>query len=111
MKSAIPGITRYWRDDGDGNATLATCQDVSDILEGNKAKAAHNDGYTKSRDMARIASIPLTIIYKWMTEEGWDPFSSDPDCQKKLAQKLDSNEYRYLRTSEIILGDHWRHSI
>ena len=111
LESSTPGIRYLWRDEADGGVTIATQQDVAPILEQNKAMQAHNKGYTKSKDMARIASIPLTIIYKWLTEEGWDAMSPDPDCQRKLAQKLDSSEYRYLRTSEIILGDHWRHSI
>jgi hypothetical protein len=105
------GIRHGWKEDADGTVTFALQQNVAPILEQNKAMANHNRGYSQSKEMARIASIPLSIVYKWMTEEGWDPFSPDPDCQKKLAQKLDSNEYRYLRTSEIILGDHWRHSI
>lgn len=105
------GIDWYWQDDDDGpGATAYAVQDVAPILERNQAMATHNDGYTPSRDMARIASIPLSIVYKWMTEEGWDPFSQDPGCQRKLAEKLDSSEFRYLRTSEIVVGDHWKHS-
>lgn len=105
------GIDWYWRDEEGQGATAFAVQDVAPILEQNKAMATHNDGYTSSRDMARIASIPLAIVYKWLTEEGWDAFSPDPDCQKKLAAKLDSSDFRYLRTSELIVGDHWRHSI
>lgn len=107
------GIDWYWEDDEDGPGAKAyAVQEVTSILEQNQAMAGHNDGYTKDRSMARIASIPLTVIYRWMTENpGFDPFSQDPDCQKKLCQLLDSNEWRYLRTSELILGDSWRHSI
>lgn len=110
--TSAAGIKYVWKDDPEGNLLIKSYQSVEDmaaILENNQRLATHNDGYTQSRDMARIASIPLAIIYKWMTEEGWDPFSQDPDCQRKLAQKLDDPEYRYLRTSEIILGDHWKH--
>lgn len=107
------GVDWYWRDDENGpGATVVAAQEVTSILERNQAMANHNDGYTKSREMARIASIPLTVIYRWMTEHpGFDPFSQDPACQKKLCQLLDDPEWRYLRTSEVILGDHWRHSI
>lgn len=106
------GVDWYWRDDDDGpGAAAIAVQEVTPILEQNQAAATHNDGYSKDRTMARVASIPLAVIYKWMTEEGWDPFSPDPDCQKKLAQKLDDPEWRYLRSSELIIGDHWRHSI
>jgi len=106
------GARWLWQDDDVGlGASILSVQEVTPILEQNQAMAGHNDGYTPSRDMARIASIPLTIIYKWLAEEGWDALSPDPDCQRKLAQKLDSNEYRYLRTSELIMGDSWRHAI
>lgn len=109
-KSSIPGVKRFVRDDGNGGMEIATQQDVGEILEQNKAMANHNDGYSPDKFLRRAASIPVTIIAKWMTEEGWDPYSSDPDCQRKLAQKLDSNEYRYLRTAEFRLGDSWKHS-
>ena len=105
------GVRWGYREEAGQGATLIAQQDVAPILEQNKTMATHNRGYTPSKDIARVASIPMLIVHKWMTEEGWDPFSPDPECQKKLAQKLDGNEYRYLRTSELIMGDHWRHSI
>lgn len=111
--TSAAGVRWLWRDDDEGpGATAMAVQEVTPILERNQAMASHNDGYTPSRDMARIASIPLSILYKWMTENpGFDPFSQDPDCQKKLYALLDDPEWRYLRTSEIVLGDHWRHAI
>lgn len=106
------GVRWLWQDDDVGlGATALAVQEVTPILEQNQAMAGHNDGYTPSRDMARIASIPLSIIYKWLTEEGWDALSPDPDCQKKLAAKLDDPAWRYLRTSELVVGDSWRHAI
>lgn len=111
LYTSAAGIRWLWRDDDDGpGASLMAVQEVTPILERNQAMAGHNDGYTKSRDMARVASIPLTLIYRWLTEEGWDAFSQDPGCQKKLAEKLDSNEFRYLRTSELYMGDTWKHN-
>ena len=105
------GVRWGYRLDANGGMTFAAQQDVAPVLEQNKAMANHNDGYTQSREMARVASIPISIIYKWMTEEGWDPFSPDPDCQRKLAMKLDSPDYRYLRTSGLVLGDSWKKHI
>jgi hypothetical protein len=105
------GVRHAWKEEADGTVVLAARQDVGAILEHNKAAQTHNDGYSPSREMARVASIPLVVLHKWMTEEGWDPFSPDPDCQRRLAEKLDSAEYRHLRTSELKLGDHWRKAI
>jgi len=105
------GVTWLWRDDPDGpGATAVAVQDVGGLLEQNKAMSTHNDGYTPSREMRRVASIPAVIQMKWMIEEGWDCMSNDPGCQKKLAEKLDSNEYMYLRTAPGRLGDHYKHS-
>lgn len=105
------GIRWGYREDAGGGATLISQQEVAPILEQNKAMATHNDGYSKSRELARVATIPISIIYKWLHEEGWYAFDKDPETRRKLAQKLDSSEYRYLKTSDIILGDSWRHQI
>ena len=109
--TSAAGVDHAWREEADGTVVFAASQDVGAILEHNKRAQTHNDGYSPSREMARVASIPLVVLCKWMTEEGWDPFSPDPDCQKRLARKLDSDEYRHLRTSALIVGDHWRKAI
>lgn len=103
------GVRWGYREDAGKGATFAATQEVAPILENNQAMASHNDGYSPSREMRRVASIPMTLLYKWMAEEGWDPFSQDPDCQRKLAQKLDDPEYHYLRTAPGRVGDHWKH--
>jgi hypothetical protein len=106
------GVRHGWREHADGTVDFVSQQDVTPILEQNKAMQRHNDGYSQSRELARVASIPVSIMYKWLVEEGWNAWdTADPDVQRKLNQKLDSNEFRYLRTSEIILGDSWRKTI
>jgi hypothetical protein len=76
------------------------------VLERNKAEALHNDGYTADRSMRRAARIPYIIGLKWKNEEGWWFMDAghDPDVAKKLAAKLNSNEFAYLRTAEGHLG-------
>lgn len=76
------------------------------ILERNKAEALHNDGYTADRSMRRAARIPFIIGHKWLNEEGWWFMDAghDPDVAKKLAAKLNSSEYMYLRTADGHLG-------
>lgn len=91
----------------DGNETrFAATQDVAPMLEQNKAMATHNDGYSPSRELRRVASIPYAIGIKWLNEEGWwfMDASKDPDVALKLAAKLNSNEYLYLRTAEGRVG-------
>jgi len=91
------GVRHYWRDDGDGNASIVSFQDTDDILEHNKAQATHNDGYNPDRTMRRVASIPMVLIHHWLVTEGWNAL--DPACADKLKQKLNDPEYRYLRTA------------
>lgn len=91
------GIHREWHDHEDGNITIIEKQDVTDILDRNKAMATHNDGYTPSRDVRRVASLPMILVHKWLVEEGWNAL--DPKCGDKLKAKLNSSEYLYLRTA------------
>lgn len=103
------GIDWHMADDPHGpGATLTATQDVTDILEFNQAQAGHNDGYTKDKSIRRAFSIPMMVQYKWLTEEGLDVFSQDPDMQRRLCKKLDDPEWRYLRTAHFTLGDSWK---
>ena len=112
LKRSSAGIDWYIQDHDDGpGANIIAKQDVTHILEHNQAMERHNDGYTQDKSWRRCASIPIMVQYKWMTEEGLDIYSADPDQQRRLAQKLDDPEWRYLRTAHFTLGDHWRHSI
>lgn len=91
----------------DGNETrFAATQDVAPVLEQNKKMATHNDGYSQSRELRRVASIPYGIGLKWLNEEGWwfMDASKDPDVAKKLAAKLNSSDYAYLRTADGRVG-------
>jgi hypothetical protein len=91
------GVRHFWRDDGGGETSVVSFQDGSAILERNRAMASENDGYTPSRDIRRVASIPLILVLKWLNEEGWYAF--DPNARGKLKQKLNDPEYRWLRTA------------
>ena len=90
-------MRRYWRSNGDGTHDVVTVQDLTAAIDRNKAMATHNDGYSKSRELRRIASIPATLMVKWLNEEGW--WWYDPDCEAKRNQKLRDPDYAYLRTS------------
>lgn len=92
-------VAHGWRDNGDGTSTIVSVQDVAPALERNKAMAAHNDGWSPSRELRRAAFIPNIIRQKWLTEEGWDAYR--PDLYgEQLRRKLNDPEWRYLRTAE-----------
>lgn len=101
------GVDHFLRQEADGSVHVESHQDVQFILDVNKAMATHNDGYTKDRTMRRVARIPIIELMKWKVEEGWDPLA--PENEDKLAAKLDSIEYRYLRTAPGRLGKTHRH--
>jgi hypothetical protein len=99
------GIDHWMVRDGDQTRFAATA-DVAPALERNKAMATHNDGYSPSRELRRVASIPYVVGLQWLNEEGWWFMDAghDPDVARKLAQKLNSSEYLYLRTAEGRVG-------
>ncbi len=91
------GLRHAWRREADGALVLTASQDVSDILDANRAMATHNDGYGPTRELRRAASIPLVLVVKWLNEEGWNAF--DPACADRLKRKLNDPDYLWLRTA------------
>jgi hypothetical protein len=90
----------------DGKTRFVAEADVAPVLEHNKAAANHNDGYSASRDLRRVASIPYVVMIKWLNEEGFWALDADkdPDVAKKLAAKLNDPDWRYLRTADGHVG-------
>lgn len=93
------GITEWFTyDPQTKTCTIRTVQDVTPILEVNKALQNHDDrGWGVSRFFRRAASIPVTIIHKWKVEENIDVF--DPNDAKAVRKKLNDPDYRFLRTA------------
>lgn len=95
------GVDHWMIQDGTDTRFQAT-QDATPILEANKAMATANDGYSPSRELRRVASVPYIVGLKWLNEEGW--WFLDPACADKLAAKLNSSDYAYLRTADGQVG-------
>jgi hypothetical protein len=102
LLTSAAGVRYTWEDQADGTYLIHGTQDLTDVLDDNKAKANHNDGYSKSREMRRVAHIPFIIRNKWMAEEGWDCF--DHENADLLMRKLNDPDWRYLRTADGRLG-------
>lgn len=101
MSTRVPllaehGVVHEWIDNHDGTYTVASRQDVGPLLDRNKALATANDGYNKTRDMRRLASIPNIVLMQWLNEAGSMEILRDP---KFLARKLNDPDYLYLRTA------------
>lgn len=77
---------------------LETVYDVEPVLEHNKALQNHEVNGWKGNDSEfwYAGEIPLGLVLKWLVEEGIDVF--DPDDWPAVKRKLNSNEFRHLRT-------------
>ena len=95
--------TTYLKDDMDGKIAIKEQVDITSHLKHNKILTNLNDGYSKSRDLKRVASIPTLALQVWANEyngsRNW--FSLPKEVQKKiLKKKLNSSEFRYFKTAE-----------
>ena len=95
--------TTYMKDDMDGKIAIKEEVNIDSHLKHNKRLLTLNDGYSKSRDLKRVASIPTLALSVWANEyngsRNW--FSLPKEVQKKiLKKKLNSSEFRYFKTAE-----------
>lgn len=96
LKSSA-GVAHFLREEADGSLHVDSFYDSEPILEQNKQLATLNDGYSPSRELRRVASIPMALVYKWLNEEGWNALH--PANAEKLKAKLNDPDYLYLRTA------------
>lgn len=94
------GITTTFEYDPVSDITIVGReQDVEAALERNK-RLQNDPQYSKNgikNSWWHECFIPSVIIEKWLNEEGIDVFNKDHI--KKVRQKLNSPEYRYLKTT------------
>ena len=58
------GQKQFWHEDEDGNVTIQTSQDVSDVIEANKLQFNQVDERANWKgDLHKIGSIPMSIYY------------------------------------------------
>jgi hypothetical protein len=82
-----------------GKLVVRRTQDTTGYLEQNKAEMNEAPSWRPyaGTSMRKVATIPNVIVEKWM-REGVNIFDPSPETQKKIAEKLNSNEYKKLRT-------------
>ena len=100
----INGITTYtdYNSVDDSLKIGYEFDDVSPVLDFNKAKQ-NDEQYTRDgikNDWWHYAHIPMSLILKWQVEEGINVF--DKNDTKKVLQKVNSPEYRYLKTTTLM---------
>jgi hypothetical protein len=98
-----------------GKLLVVRSQDVAPYLKANAEKRnSFSDWrpYAKRRgqrgEMRHVAEIPNIVVEQWL-KEGIDVFSQDPAMQRRVRWKLDSNEFKYLRTMPGKMGMRTRH--
>lgn len=70
------GVTSTFHyDNVDETVTIHSTQDVEPIIEANKVAQTDGDGYSPSRDLRKVATIPFTVFQDWLKQDGltwWD---------------------------------------
>lgn len=94
------GIKTFMTHNGD-TFDITKVQDISKNLELNRAVANEVGKRSGSDAYNQVASIPAIIVTKWLIEEGIDLYN--PDHSDAIKKKLNSSDFRYLRTSEHVL--------
>lgn len=75
--------------------TIETRHDCGPLLEHNKRLATSGDGYSPSRELRRVGSIPFGVYLRWLAE-GFDAL--DPNNTIELRRRLNDPDWRWLRT-------------
>ena len=95
--------TTTWFIPTDDGFQLYTEQDVSDIIEANKAKQSAGADYYKRKSSEgeywRVASIPNIFVLKFLDDHGVNVYG-DQDHVKATMRLLDSSDYRFLKTTD-----------
>ncbi len=92
--------------------TITRTENVDGILDRNTR--IYNDAGQSWRgddnDMWHVASIPLTTLYAWLQDFNagktpdaclQSPFATDPSWDRFIYGRLNSNEFRKLRTAPV----------
>lgn len=85
----LSGITSYWHyDDATDTALIEKRQDVSDILDANKAE--FNEDHGRYGEWTKVASIPLSVYYDLKAKGIVD----DPVAMKRWLNDADNRFFR-----------------
>jgi hypothetical protein len=97
------GVATYIDQSEDGKVLITNSQDVESILDSNKAKMSMGrDYYAKDPDMWKVASIPIVVQYEWATKYGITDVTAE-EHWPKVRKLLNSSDWRYLKTAEVII--------
>jgi len=103
-ETEIDGLkqTTFIGDEMEKKIAIVEKLNINPHLKHNKELSNLNDGYSPSRELKRVASIPILALQIWAEEETGDNnwFRLPKEIQTKiLKKKLNSNEYQYFKTA------------
>lgn len=81
--------------------TFTQQTDINGILSANREFQNTHDGYTPSRDLQHVASIPMAVIALWIQKYGVDPTTKGNEAL--LMRLLNDPEWSDLRTGRGFL--------
>ena len=94
--------TTFVGDDAEKQITIGEEQNIDSHLKHNKELYNSNDGYSPSRELKRVASIPILALQIWAKEyngnNNWWALPAETQT-KILKKKLNSNEFQYFKTA------------
>lgn len=101
-----PGIKSQWIDNEDGTITITQEQDLTPLLERNRAIQNSHDGYTPSREMQFVGTIS-ELVHAEFLAKGINLYH--PAFEKELRAYLNDSDYRGFRTGSGYVGKKHRH--
>ncbi len=104
VDAAIDGTREVAHFDGDGNLEgLQWFNDVEPVIDANKrAKTDGAGGYGKTRELQKIASIPVAVLMEYCSTHGIPlPHAlGGPEQTAVIKRILADRDYHYLRTDK-----------
>ncbi len=95
------GVGKSIRGNEDGSVDVRhEFHDSSRIIDANK-RAQVDTLNTRMGDMAKVASIPVSVMYEWLSKYGVNAWK--PAHQDAVIKLLNSSDYRYLKCRDIII--------
>ena len=90
-------VTYFHKDPVTGLIGIENTQDVTDIVERNKRiQNDGTDGWSPSKDLKHVASVPLGILHQWAIEAGV-PLNSKA-MGEIIKKRLNDPDYAAFRT-------------
>lgn len=100
----LSGVATYHHYDHMSKQTIIeTVQDVSPYLERNKEIQLNGDDKKQIKNnWWHVASIPIGVQYKWMSDHGVNVWNKDH--KKAVFKLLNDPDYKYLKTTAGNIG-------